>query len=1114
MNIPDFKSKDLYCPNRHCKGELLHCDAITTDYHWAIPLKCNRCKTVRFMCKSCVSHSIIGGNYILHKRYLWRHNMSHIKKKDLSEKESNSIANIKGLVLTDDTPSAKLQSEVQKDVSQKRVLVENKSDKRSRDFKVQSEQIDICNAENIHRDDCVNCNFTSHIDIVADTLDIVHVQNKDSLLTVRSASASTPLVLSTGCDIENKIRDIYDNKASYEYFQKNASHDKKDTGPAFLVGQAVTGTNSAHKSMNKNDIALHLLLAKFTATLTVDQKHQFTLILKLIMNKNIEESDGNTSMEDGFPNYKNGSIDKTKNSIIKTRYPHDVHTIRRYYHEGVKSIVMNLPQPKITLVDNHAYVSVRQCIADFFGNGFYPQQPSSKTTAEQKKLTNCVLMKDITERAIKSNPNISHDDIIILLAVQWSDDFEPNTSSKTNRGSVWLKTITFVSNTFSSNDLANTYPISIGLKSLTHDVVEERFLNECKDLAGGKGNQFYSTHKKRNINVHFEIIASLGDQPERRSMNYMMLGNSIFCSRFRFSANLKEIYQHMPSCNRCFTCLKKDVKFDNVNTSCEKCVNWELMRNSVLTRFNPPKDYPLEKEDRNQYLTPIEITFESLRKCIEVSTQKFRDGMWNSNNVTAYCNVNGINTNGTQLLMKTLQNCRALEYVDANINKHEVGTHRNIVRDYNKNNNKYTVWKGGPYWQSGLQLNQFVDALMHLIFLGVTKATMSLISKWLVATLRPKEFTMKHKSVFHPIIVMGLDWCKLIDTDSGWVSDNYLGFARIMKWYYYPLYLVKYDGKRVYDNSTKNEGYYQNNSTDIHECIASWVATISYAMKKEVNLKETPILMKRQIKLFLTGIHNIDINIHMNSKYGRSKKIGKEKDYVPYWITKYNYQSLLNLPDTMHRYGPLVNLWEGSNQGEGYLRYAKPMIVNIHSKNWQINAIQKLQNKKALNTVVDYHMVNDCDDLDMKASYFSTKRERHAKMYETYRSVNELFTNIRRQLPISCIGTTEGKYYAIVQKTDIDIAKGVEIKFNFQKKIDILSICFHNIAVDMNMTDYSLECFRKEIINQFILLLPEMETSGYKAGGNMCMYYVINSEWNELDENLVFSTPRTPGCIY
>ena len=116
----------------------------------------------------------------------------------------------------------------------------------------------------------------------------------------------------------------------------------------------------------------------------------------------------------------------------------------------------------------------------------------------------------------------------------------------------------------------------------------------------------------------------------------------------------------------------------------------------------------------------------------------------------------------------------------------------------------------------------------------------------------------------------------------------------------------------------------------------------------------------------------------------------------------------------MHSYVSLVNLWEDSNQGEGYLRYAKPMIVNIHSKNWQINAIQKLQNKKALKTVVDYHVRNHCDDLNMKASYLSTKRERHTKIYERYRTVTELFTNIRRQLPISCIGTREGKYYVIV----------------------------------------------------------------------------------------------------
>ena len=150
------------------------------------------------------------------------------------------------------------------------------------------------------------------------------------LLSLHSTlkSASPPLVLSTGSNMENEVKDIYDNNASYQYFTKNASGDENDTGPAFLVGQAVTGTNLAHKSMRKNDILLHLLLAKFTATLTVDQKQQFAMILELIMKKNNEESDGNTTMKEVFQNSKNDSGYNIKRSIIKTRFPHDIHTMK------------------------------------------------------------------------------------------------------------------------------------------------------------------------------------------------------------------------------------------------------------------------------------------------------------------------------------------------------------------------------------------------------------------------------------------------------------------------------------------------------------------------------------------------------------------------------------------------------------------------------------------------------------------------------------------------------------------------------------------------------------------------------------------------------------------
>ena len=44
-----------------------------------------------------------------------------------------------------------------------------------------------------------------------------------------------------------------------------------------------------------------------------------------------------------------------------------------------------------------------------------------------------------------------------------------------------------------------------------------------------------------------------------------------------------------------------------------------------------------------------------------------------------------------------------------------------------------------------------------------------------------------------PIVEMGLDWCKVIEVESGWVSDNYLAFARLMKWYYHPLTVLQSD---------------------------------------------------------------------------------------------------------------------------------------------------------------------------------------------------------------------------------------------------------------------------------------------------------------------------------
>ena len=55
----------------------------------------------------------------------------------------------------------------------------------------------------------------------------------------------------------------------------------------------------------------------------------------------------------------------------------------------------------------------------------------------------------------------------------------------------------------------------------------------------------------------------------------------------------------------------------------------------------------------------------------------------------------------------------------------------------------------------------------------------------------------------------------------------------------------------------------------------------------------------------------------------------------------------------MQLYGTLISLWEGENKGEGYLRFAKPMIIDIHSINWQLNEHYKILRGNAFDSAVN-----------------------------------------------------------------------------------------------------------------------------------------------------------------
>ena len=226
--------------------------------------------------------------------------------------------------------------------------------------------------------------------------------------------------------------------------------------------------------MDTKDITLHLKLAKFTNTLSRTQRIDFSSILQCI--------------EDRYDN--DDSVHK--GAVLKNKLPTSDSELRNLYLVGKNAILQNLPRPSVIVQDDHSYVSIRQCIQHFLSEGRMPHKISTIGLKDFNLLTESPSARLILQRAKDVNSAVDKNNLFVMLGIQWSDAFDPNSSIKANRGAVWIKTVTFVLEDFYCNEMQDTYPICIGHKNACHDIVEQKFVNELNNLALGINNVFYS----------------------------------------------------------------------------------------------------------------------------------------------------------------------------------------------------------------------------------------------------------------------------------------------------------------------------------------------------------------------------------------------------------------------------------------------------------------------------------------------------------------------------------------------------------------------------------------------------------------------------------------------
>ena len=88
-------------------------------------------------------------------------------------------------------------------------------------------------------------------------------------------------------------------------------------------------------------------------------------------------------------------------------------------------------------------------------------------------------------------------------------------------------------------------------------------------------------------------MISLGDQPERRQLNYLMTGNSLYGSRYGYASKIIDLIHVLPSCVKCKIEIINGTI--NENVACQTCLRWNIMSNQSLSSTDPPKNYPKSK---------------------------------------------------------------------------------------------------------------------------------------------------------------------------------------------------------------------------------------------------------------------------------------------------------------------------------------------------------------------------------------------------------------------------------------------------------------------------------------------------------------------------------------
>ena len=668
---------------------------------------------------------------------------------------------------------------------------------------------------------------------------------------------------------------------------------------------------------------------------------------------------------------------------------------------GKCSIKNLLQYPKVHLLDKHAYVHLQEIVADFLIYGPDIEEISTESTT-------CV--KHVSQSSTVRNIKVEcpHPGGLVLWFTTWSDDFDPR-NIKMNLGSIWIKTITMSvpSTGLPPGGYTNhTYVVALGDSNSDHDAIERQFQDDLAKFESTNSIFFY-TKVDSHIRVYMKPAAVIQDRPER-SKHCSINGHAgSFTRRWRYLANVDKKKDVLPACPKCV----EELEGGHVPNRCKKCCNWNFDPDDERMASPTPEDYPFKVKS----LPVKEITKKGLKTSAASAYDFVSSGEWSSKSVTnAYMKAYGHNDNTVNEVHEREKKTYLLQEARKRQQSYHRGkmtkTMTDIVKTFNDDPTTFNRYREPAAWNSDLDLVNYVDAMMHMIFLGIVKDVLELVSEWLNFHSYMKTFKESTFGMYDSVQKMQLTWCKILPFKdgkyTGWLSENYIAASRLMAWIFQMIpdnetpkkkdiekndkknimkwtsqvclewankhnimisdcKLIKDKRKRVID-SMKNPDKYAKGTVPtylVKDAIHSTSVFVSTLFVKEVNdasIKQTKIA----VRLFLSRVHELELAM---SKTRAKKHQGSNKVF-----DTGNFLSCLNVTDTMTHLGPVKNLYEGEVSGEGIIPYVKKAFQCGHGirGNSMTNALISFYRTRSLERLTRpflgknsklHHMLNNSD---------------------------------------------------------------------------------------------------------------------------------------------------------